>query len=97
MPNYIFNKKIYCMLFVMVVVLMGLSINTEAASLNQKKATIYVGGANLKLKLSGEKAKSWKSSKKSVATVSKKGVVTPKKAGKTTITCTSKSNKKHSS
>ena len=37
----------------------------------------------------------WKTSKKSVATVSSKGVVTAKKAGKATITCTLKNGKKY--
>ena len=58
------------------------------------KATVKVGKKyTLKLKYAaGKKATvkkvTWKSSKKSVATVSSKGKVTAKKAGKTTITAT---------
>lgn len=58
----------------------------EKVALNMKKATIY-NGETLQLELKGTTEKvTWSSSKKSVATVSKKGLVTAKKAGKTTIT-----------
>lgn len=95
MQKYLLSKKAWIVFLMVLLIAMGSCINTEAASLNHTKATIYVGGSKLKLKLSGSKAKNWKSSKKSVATVSKKGVVTPKKTGKTTITCTDKNNKKY--
>ena len=61
--------------------------DVEAAGpkLNMKKATIYVG-KTVKLKVKNTKKKiKWSSSKKSVATVSKKGVVKGKKAGTSTI------------
>ena len=55
--------------------------------INKTKATLVKGGSTLKLKISGTKKKvTWKSSKPSVAKVSKKGVVTAKKKGTATIT-----------
>lgn len=45
-----------------------------------KKVTMYVGGE-------ASSADKWSSSNKKVATVSKKGMITAKKAGKATITC----------
>ena len=80
-----------------VIILMGCSYNSDAASkvsLNKKKITIHVG-SSYKLKLNGSKAVSWKSSKKSVATVNSKGKVTAKKKGKATITCTASNGKKY--
>lgn len=59
----------------------------EAAAkprLNKKKVTL-TPGKTCKLKVKGGKAKKWKSSKKKVATVSKTGKVTAKKAGKAMI------------
>lgn len=66
------------------------SENAQAAKkkpkLNKKKATLYVGKTTqLKVKNTKKKVK-WSSSKKSVATVSKKGKVKAKKKGKATIT-----------
>lgn len=61
---------------------------TEAAAikLNTTKKTLYVG-SSYKLKVKGASQKiTWKSSKKSVAKVSKKGVVKAKSAGSATIT-----------
>ena len=56
--------------------------------LNQKKATINTG-EKLQLKVEGTDQKvKWASSNKAVATVSKKGLVKGKKAGKATITAT---------
>lgn len=55
-------------------------------SLNRTKGTVTVG-KQLKLKVKGTTKKvTWKSQKKKIATVSKKGVVTGLKAGKTNIT-----------
>ena len=63
--------------------------NASAAAkpkLNKKSATIYVGKTvSLKLKNNKKKVK-WTSSNKKVATVSNKGKVKGKKAGKATIT-----------
>lgn len=55
-------------------------------AINKKKATLYVG-KNLSLKVNGTNKKvKWSSNKKSVATVSSRGKVTAKKAGKATVT-----------
>ena len=73
----------------LVIALVAPSTSVLAAkkvALNKKKATIQVG-QNLTLKLKNNKKKiTWKTSKKAVATVSKKGVVKAKKVGKATIT-----------
>lgn len=65
--------------------------SAEAAAtvkFNKSKLTLYVG-KTYKLKITGTTATiTWSSSKKSVATVTKAGKVTAKKAGKTTITAT---------
>ena len=69
--------------------------NTNAAQkpkLNKKSATIYVG-KTVKLKVKGTRKKvKWSSCNKKVATVTSKGKVKGKKAGKATITV--KINKK---
>lgn len=74
--------------FLLVIALVAPSTSVLAAkkvALNKKKATIQVG-QNLKLKLKNNKKKvTWKTSKKAVATVSKKGVVKAKKVGKAII------------
>lgn len=58
----------------------------KAPKLNKKKLTLTVGDtAKLKVKNTKKKIK-WSSSKKAVATVTKKGKIKAKKAGKTTIT-----------
>lgn len=65
------------------------STKSQAASkvkLNKTAAKITVG-KKLTLKVKGTKKKAkWSSSKKAIASVTKKGVVTGKKAGKATIT-----------
>jgi len=59
---------------------------TKTPKLNKTKATLYVG-QTLQLKLANAKGTvTWKSSRKTVAAVSKKGKVTAKKAGSATIT-----------
>ena len=67
-------------------------------SLNKKKCTLQVGKTvKLKAKVKPSKKKkkvTFKTSNKKVATVSKKGVVKGKKAGKTTITAKIKGTKK---
>ena len=75
------------LLFAALIVLLAMPAQAAKVSLNKKKATITVG-KTLKLKLSGVKASKvkWSSSGKAVASVSRKGVVQAKKAGKATIT-----------
>ena len=68
---------------------------TQKITLEFKKDTMLVGGKRtLKATTKNVKTVVWKSSNKKIATVSKKGVVTAKKAGKVTITATAKGNKK---
>lgn len=70
-----------------------LSVGTKVASaakvkISKKSVTLTVG-SSLTLKITGTKKKvKWKSSKKSVATVSSKGKLKAKKAGKAVITAT---------
>ncbi len=79
-------------------ILTGITVpdNAGAAkkmSLNKKKVTIRVGkSVRLKLKNAKKKVK-WKSANKKIATVSAKGVVRGKKAGKTKITAKCKGKK----
>ena len=69
-------------------------VTVKKVSISKKKATLTVGN-KLTLKLNGDKIKAAKSSSKAVATVTKKGVITAKKAGTATITLTSKKGKKY--
>ena len=67
----------------------------QSIKLNQTQRTILKGKKyTLKAKVGPKnatsKAVTWKSSDKKIATVSSKGVVTAKKAGRVTITCTAK-------
>ena len=77
---------------IVMVIIMAFSVTTEnvfaakKVKLNKVKATIYVG-KTVQLKVNNNKKKvKWSSSNKKVATVSKRGKVTGKKAGKATIT-----------
>lgn len=69
-------------------------ITVKKPSINASKKTIHVD-STYTLKLVGTNIKSVKSSNDKIATVSKKGVVTGKKAGKATITLTGKDGKKY--
>lgn len=83
-----FLKKV---ITVFVVVMMAISVMPmtqadAAVRLSASKKTVYVG-ESFTLKVSGtSKTVKWSSSKKSVASVTQKGKVTAKKAGKATIT-----------
>jgi hypothetical protein len=66
---------------------------TAEASLQATKLTLTQGFSQ-KIKINNGKAKSWSSSKKSVATVSSNGTVKGKKAGKAVITVKLTSGKK---
>ena len=71
----------------------------KTVKISKTKATLYVG-KTLKLKTvvtpknASIKSMTWKSSNKSIAIVSKKGVVTPLKPGKVTISATTKDGTK---
>lgn len=62
--------------------------------LNATKKSIYVG-STFTLKITGTKAKSWKSSNNAVASVANTGKVTAKKAGTATITCVGTNGKSY--
>lgn len=85
------TKRMLCLLMMFAMILSTVdSIDSQAKKktpkLNKKNLTLMVGkSAKLKVKNTKKKVK-WTSSKKSVASVSKKGKVKAKKAGKTTIT-----------
>ena len=70
------------------------AVKAKKIKLNKKKLTITVGQTEkLTAKVTPKKANQkvkWKTSNKKIATVSSKGVVKGKKAGKVTITCYSK-------
>lgn len=63
--------------------------SNQKTRLNAKTMTLQVGQKKtLKVKNAGKKAKlKWSSNKKSIATVSKKGVVKAVKAGNAVVTC----------
>lgn len=69
-------------------------VTVKKPYLNATSKTIYKG-KTYTLKITGTKAVSWKSSDKSIATVTSKGKVTAKKAGKVTITCKGKDGKSY--
>lgn len=84
------TKKLFALIFAVVLSFSMLpTTNINAASkvkLSKTKTTIYVGKTvTLKLKNNKKKVK-WTTSNKKIATVSKKGKVKGKKAGKVTIT-----------
>jgi len=69
-----------------------ITVIKPAVKLNKSSATIYTkGSTKITLKATitgGSKTATWKSSNSKIATVSSKGVVTAKKAGKATISVT---------
>ena len=98
-----FMKKAAAAMIAMlaVVAVFGTSVPTQAASKAPKVTTKTVdikGKSTISVKsvkpANASKAVIYKSSDKKIATVSSKGVVTGKKAGKVNITVTSKKNKK---
>lgn len=88
-------KRVISLLLVLLLII-GLVPTTASAAVKLNKTAISLSeGDTYTLKASGTKSKiTWTSSKKTVATVSSKGVVTAKKAGSATITATI-SNKKY--
>ena len=80
-------KKMSGILFLcMLVSMLAMPVSAKAAALNRKSITLNVG-KSYKLKAKGIKRKiTWTSSKKSVATVSKTGVVEARKKGTAVIT-----------
>lgn len=94
-------SKLISVFFLMLALVAGITAEAAPAGaagkkaklsikLNSKKLSLKIGSRyTLKAKVKPAKAKvTWKSSKKKVAVVSSKGKITPKKAGKTTITAT---------
>ena len=86
------RNKLLSLLFVMLLVI-GIcfvpDVDAGTSTTNITNATYYViVGNSVAIKLNGIKANKikWSSAKKSIATVSKKGVITGVKKGKTTIT-----------
>ena len=70
----------------------AVTASAASISLNKKSLTLAVKD-RYTLKLTGAKNVSWSSKNKAVASVSKKGLVTAKKAGKTVITASYKGKK----
>ncbi|MBQ4068070.1 MAG: Ig-like domain-containing protein [Lachnospiraceae bacterium] len=84
-------KKILSLALAMMLTVLLLPVNVEAAeakkvALNKNSLTIYVGGKTTLKNTGTAKKVKWSSTKPGVASVSQKGVITAKKAGKTTIT-----------
>lgn len=78
-------KKASVLLFALILVVC-MTLPVSAASISKKKVTICTGQI-IQLKVNGIKKKArWASSNKSVATVTQKGKVSPKKKGATTVT-----------
>lgn len=83
-------KKILSLALALVLTVLLIPTNVEAAEakeikLNKSKMTIYVGAKTTLTNTGTAKNIKWSSTKPAVASVSKKGVITAKKAGKTTI------------
>ncbi len=93
------KKSIISLLVVMALLVTGNPVTMKAATkrtISEKKLVLWKGEVE-KLSISNKKKGdkiTWKSNKKSVATVSKKGKVTAKKVGKAKITAIVKKNGK---
>lgn len=79
-------KKRFGILMILAMLVSMMAITANAAKISNKRLTIGIG-SSYKLSVKGGKAK-WATSNAKVATVSKKGVVKGKSAGKATITAT---------
>ena len=99
-----YKSRLLIILFVLFTIVLSAGTVSAAAKkpktikLNKQKLTLYVGGSyTLKPSVTpkgADKKVSWKSSSKKIVTVSSKGKLKAKKAGKATITATSKVNPK---
>lgn len=106
MKNFMKKAAAAMIAMLAVVAVFGTSVPAQAASKAPKSLSVKVttktvdikGKATISVKsvkpANASKAVTYKSSNKKIATVSSKGVVTGKKAGKVNITVTSKKNKK---
>lgn len=80
------RKRIALFIFMLLLTSALMGFSASGASLNRKKVTLKKG-ATIRLTVKGtSKSVKWSSSRKKVASVSKSGKVTAKKAGKATIT-----------
>ena len=71
---------------ILLMFMLVLSMNAQAARISRKKATVKVG-KTIQLRVIGaKKAVKWSSSNRKVATVTGKGIIRGKRAGKTIIT-----------
>ena len=106
MKNFMKKAAVAMIAMLAVVAVFGTSVPAQAASKAPKSLSVKVttktvdikGKSTISVKsvkpANASKAVTYKSSNKKIATVSSKGVVTGKKAGKVNITVTSKKNKK---
>lgn len=84
-----------CMIVIMMPALGDSGVAHAASKIRLNKTTVYIAkGSSVKLKVLGTKARvKWKSSKKSIAKVTKKGKITGKKIGSCTVTAKVKGRK----
>ena len=82
---YMKRMKLVITIAIILSLLPNVPLKAATIKLNKKKVTLYVGKTTV-LKVKGTKNKvKWSSSRKKVASVNKKGKVTAKRKGKTTI------------
>ena len=88
MKKRISVSLVYLLFFLIVLGTVSTSVYAASLKLNKKKISISVGSKyRLKATVKGSRKKvKWSSSNKSVATVTSKGLIKGKKAGKATIT-----------